>query len=186
MTDTTNARRRLEVDWAALKECKAQQVDAWAMLLGTYVRHPDVDEDPPPVRELRSDTARVQAMRHLQRCENELDRLDMLEAIATQLTNPVDIAQSRADLAAMEGSHGPAMQWTRLAHELAADLARAEEEARQAAAAIGSPDTELGRLAQSLLSAPQAVREELARVMLAGSLPDDWRPSEIIRLPVAR
>lgn len=184
MSDTTRERRRLDVDWAALKEVKAQQVDAWAMMLGVYERHPDVDVDPPAVRELRSDTARVHALRHMQRCENDLDRLDILEAIGTQLRDPVDIAQARADLAAMEGSHGPAMQWTRLAHELENARRQAEEEARQAAAAIGSPDTELGRLAQSLLAAPQAVREELARVMVSGTLPEDWRPSEIIRLPV--
>jgi len=183
MADTTT-RARLEVDWQALKEAKAQQVDAWAMLLGIYTRHPDVDDDPPALRELRGDTARVQALRHLQRCENDLDRLDLLEAIGTQLHNPVDIAQARADLAAMEGSHGPAMQWTRLAFEIGTAQRKADEEARQAAAAIGTPDSELGRLAQALLAAPQAVREELARVMVSGRLPDDWRPSEIIRLPV--
>ena len=163
MHDTTT-RTRLEVDWQALKEAKAQQVDAWAMLLGIYTRHPDVDEDPPEMPQIRSDTSRVQALRHLQRCEDDLDRLDILEAIQEQIQNPADIAQARADLAAMEGSHGPAMRWTRLAIEIRTAQRQAEEEA--------------------LLAAPQAVREELARVMISGRLPDDWRPSEIIRLPV--
>ena len=183
MNDTTT-RTRLDVDWQALKEAKSQQVDAWAMLLGIYTRHPDVDDDPPEMPQIRSDTARCQALRHLQRCEDDLDRLDILEAIQEQIQNPADIAQARADLAAMEGSHGPAMRWTRLAIEIRTAQRQADEEARQAAAAIGTPDTELGRLAQALLAAPQAVREELARVMISGRVPDDWRPSEIIRLPV--
>lgn len=185
MKNSENKRVSVAFDWAALKESKASQVDQWATLLGAFVPHPDIPgHEAPEIRELRSDTARVQAQRHLQRCEDDLDRLDMLEAIATQLTDDIDVARARADLAALEGSHGPAMQWTRLANDLAERRRVREHEARAAAAAIGQPDTEIGRLAQTLLAAPQAVREELARVMLAGRVPDDWRPSELIRLDV--
>ena len=178
-------RHSVAFDWAALKESKAAQIDQWSALLGVFEPHPDIEgHSMPPVREMRSDTARVQAQRHLQRCEDDLDRLDMLEAISTQLTDDIEVARARADLAALEGSHGPAIQWTRLAHELGEKRRVREQEARAAAAANGQPDTEIGRLAQTLLAAPQAVREELARVMLAGRVPDDWRPSELIRLDV--
>lgn len=174
MKEQQDSATKLRVDWEALKESKAQQVDAWAGMLG---QHDD------GTRPLTSDTARVQAQRHLQRCEDELDRIDMLEAITKHLDDRVDIAYARADLATLEGSHVAAIQWTNLASRLENERRLREEEARQAAAAIGQPDTELGRLAQVLLAAPQAVREELARVMLAGVLPADWKPSEIIRLP---
>lgn len=172
-------RQRLEVDWSTLKEEKSAQVDEWAAQLGL-----DLDDYRSDKNTIRSDSARVTALRHLQRCQEELQRLEVLEAI-DGLTDEIAVARARATLATVEGSHGPALQWERLANELEERQRELEEEARKAAAMVGDPDSELGRLAQELLQIPQAVREELARVLAAGHMPDGWSPSKVIRLAAA-
>lgn len=178
MADTPK-RQRLDVDWAALKDAKTAQIEEWAAQLG--LEEDDYRKSP---NTLRGDSARVQALAKMQRCEEDLQRLEVLEAI-DGLTDEIAVARARATLATVEGSHGPALQWARLANELEERQRELEEQARKAAAMVGDPDSELGRLAQELLQIPQAVREELARVLAAGHMPDEWSPSKVIRLAAA-
>lgn len=177
MSETQNS-SRVQVDWNALRETKTAQIDQWHDMLAL-----DADDYRDVPNALRGDSARCNAMRALQTCEAELDRIDVLEAIDT-LRDEAAVCRARSTLASIEGSHGPAQQWTRLAMEIEERARIMAQEQAAAAAAVGDPDSELGRLAQALLAAPQVVREELARVLMAGRMPDDWQPSRILRLAV--
>ena len=164
---------RVRVAWTQERARLEEQIADWDdLLLG-----PEMDDGTRDTHAaIRSDTAKVQALRHKQRCEEALDHIHLREQVE-RIDDPIAKARARADLAAVEGSHGPAQQWTRLALEME-QAKRAEEEARRRSAEeVGAPTVELVRLMRDLLEAPQSVRADMASILQAGTLPEHWRPS---------
>lgn len=164
---------RLRIRWAAERARYEEQIADWTDRL-EGVELEDGTRDLSSA--FRTESAIVNALRNRQRIEDALDRIDLQEQIDS-IACPIAKARARADLASVEGSHGPAQQWTRLALEME-QAKRIEEEARRRSAEeVGAPTVELVRLMRDLLEAPQSVRADMASILQAGTLPEHWRPS---------
>lgn len=165
---------RITIDWDAERARIEAQISDWDDQL--FGEEDEETGERDPLTALRSDTAKVQALRHKQRCEEQLDRLDMMQKIHN-LDSPIDAARAKATLATLEGSHGPAQQWTRLQMDMEAEARKVAAEQKRAAAEVGAPNVELVRLLRDLLEAPQSVRGDIVAVLSAGQLPEHWQPS---------
>lgn len=164
---------RVRVHWDAERQRIEEQIADWEeLLLGQELEDGTRDTH----TAIRSDTAKVQALRHKQRCEQELDRIDIMQQILA-ISDPIASAAAKADLCTLDGSHGPAKEWTRLAMEMEHAQRLEQEAQRRSAEEVGAPTVELVRLMRDLLEAPQSVRADMAAILEAGSLPEHWRPS---------
>lgn len=164
-------REEVTVNWDGERQRLTMQIDEWT----DHIEGVHDDDGKELIPRLRSDTAIVQAIRHRQRCQESLDRIAVMEQIVA-IGDPIVSCKAKADLASIEGSHGPAQQWTRLMMELT-DRRKAEEEAaKRNAEEVGDPTTELILLLRDLVRAPQSVRESMAEIMQQGHVPADWRP----------
>jgi hypothetical protein len=164
---------RVRVAWNAERQRIEEQIADWDdLLLGQELEDGTRDTH----NAIRSDTAKVQALRHKQRCEEQLDRIDIMQQIL-DIADPIASASAKADLCTLEGSHGPAKEWTRLAMEMEQAKRLEQEAQRRSAEEVGAPTVELVRLMRDLLEAPQSVRADMASILEAGSLPEHWRPS---------